>query len=64
MGSVIQDSFNPPHELCVEIQRFLADHEFLYSHRTCSETAVVYSVETEFLRESGHGIFVRHARLA
>ena len=57
MGSVIQDSFNPPHELCVEIQNFLADHESLYSHKTCSETAVIYSVETEFLRESGRGIF-------
>jgi hypothetical protein len=57
MGSVIQDSFNPPHELCVEIQKFLADHESLFSHRTASETAVVYSVETEFQRESGRGIF-------
>ena len=57
MGSVIQDSFNPPHELCVEIQKFLADHESLYSTRTASETAVVYSVETEFQRESGRGIF-------
>jgi hypothetical protein len=57
MGSVIQDSFHPPHELCVEIQRFLADHEALFSPKTCSETAVVYSVETEFLRESGRGIF-------
>ena len=57
MGSVIQDSFNPPHELCVEIQKFLADHENLFSHKTASETAVVYSVETEFQRESGRGIF-------
>ena len=57
MGSVIQDSFNLPHELCVEIQKFLADHENLYSHRTASETAVIYSVETEFQRESGRGIF-------
>ena len=57
MGSVIQDSFHPPHELCVEIRKFLADHEFLYSHKTASETAVVYSVETEFQRESGRGIF-------
>jgi hypothetical protein len=57
MGSVIQDSFHPPHELCVEIQRFLADHEDLYNHKTYSETAVVYSVETEFQRESGRGIF-------
>ena len=57
MGSVIQDSFNPPHELCLEIQNFLAKHEHLYSHKTASETAVVYSVETEFQRESGRGIF-------
>jgi hypothetical protein len=57
MGSVIQDSFNPPHELCVEIQKFLADHENLFSHKTASKTAVVYSVETEFQRESGRGIF-------
>jgi hypothetical protein len=57
MGSVIQDSFHPPHELCVEIQKFLADHEHLFSHQTVSETAVVYSVETEFQRESGRGIF-------
>ncbi len=57
MGSEIQDSFNPPHELCVEIQSFIADHEALYSHKTWSETAIVYSVETEFLRASGRGIF-------
>jgi hypothetical protein len=57
MGSAIQDSFNPPHELCVEIQKFIADHENLYSDKTASETAVVYSVETEFQRESGRGIF-------
>ena len=57
MGSVIQDSFNPPHELCSEIQRFIAEHESLYSHRTASEAAVIYSVETEFQRESGRGIF-------
>jgi hypothetical protein len=57
MGSVIQDSFNPPHDLCVEIQRFIADHEHIYSSKTYSETTVVYSVETEFQRESGRGIF-------
>jgi hypothetical protein len=57
MGSIIQDSFHPPHELCVEIQKFIADHEQLYSHTTYSDTAVIYSVETEFLRTSGRGIF-------
>jgi hypothetical protein len=50
MGSVIEDAFYPPHELCVEIQTFLADHEHLYSWRTASEVAVVYSVESNFLR--------------
>jgi hypothetical protein len=44
MGSTIQDSFSPPHDLAVEVQTFLADHEGLYSKTTCHEVAVVYSV--------------------
>ena len=31
MGSTIQDSFYAPHDLVVEVQTFLADHERLYS---------------------------------
>jgi hypothetical protein len=50
MGSVIQDSFHPPHELCVEIQRFLAEHEQLFSRRSYAETAVIFSVESDFQR--------------
>jgi hypothetical protein len=50
MGSVIEDSWWAPHELCVEIQSFLADHEELFSPRTLSEVAVVYSVESNFER--------------
>jgi hypothetical protein len=46
MGSVIQDSFYAPHGLCVEIQSFLAEHDHLYSPRTFSETAVIYSIES------------------
>jgi len=46
MGSVVEDSFYAPHELCVEIQRFLADHERLFSRQTYAETAVVYSIES------------------
>jgi hypothetical protein len=46
MGSVIEDSFYAPHELCVEIQSFLAAHERLFSRETCSEVAVVYSVRS------------------
>ncbi len=48
MGSVVQDAFYAPHELCAEIQGFLAEHEFLYSTRTYSETAVVFSIESNF----------------
>ena len=48
MGSAIQDSFYAPHELCVEIQSFLADHDALFSPQSYSETAVVYSVESNF----------------
>jgi hypothetical protein len=50
MGSIIQDSFHPPHELCVEIQRFLAEHEQLFSRRSYAETAVIFSVESDFQR--------------
>jgi hypothetical protein len=46
MGSVIEDSFYAPHELCVEIQSFLADHERLFSRETYSEVGVVYSVRS------------------
>ncbi len=48
MGSVEQDAFYPPHELCVEIQTFLADHEHLYGKNSYAETAVVYSLESNF----------------
>lgn len=48
MGSAEQDAFYPPHELCVEIQAFLADHAHLFSTATYAETAVVYSVESTF----------------
>src|SRR5215217_7412915 len=50
MGSVIQDSFHPPHELCVEIQQFLAEHEQLFSRRSYAEIAVIFSVESDFQR--------------
>jgi hypothetical protein len=58
LGSVIQDSFWPPHELCVEIQTFLADHERLFSRRSYAETAVVYSVESNFQRIARRDQFV------
>jgi hypothetical protein len=57
LGSVIQDSFHPPHALCAEIQTFLAEHEALYSPYTCSELAVVYSVESNFQRQARRDLF-------
>jgi hypothetical protein len=44
MGAVIEDAFYAPHDLCVEIQSFLADHEHLCSTRTYAEVGVVYSI--------------------
>jgi len=58
MGSVIEDSFWAPHDVVVEIQSFLADHEQeLYSTDTYSETAVAFSVHSsfEYLEEHGSG---------
>jgi hypothetical protein len=46
MGSVIEDAFYAPHELCVEIQTFLADHERVFARETYSEVGVVYSVRS------------------
>lgn len=48
MGSVIQDAFYAPHDLAVEIQSFIADHEHLYSTRTWSEVGVVFSIESNY----------------
>jgi hypothetical protein len=57
MGSVIEDAFYAPHELCIEIQTFLADHSHLYSQRTYSQTAVIYSVESNFQSVSRRDLF-------
>jgi len=46
MGSVIEDAFYAPHELCVEIQTFLADNERAFARETYSEVGVVYSVRS------------------
>jgi len=48
MGSVIEDALYAPHELCIEIGNFVADHEDLYSTRTHNETAVAFSIESNF----------------
>jgi hypothetical protein len=49
MGSVIEDAFYPPHDLAVEIQTFLADHEALFGRDpTLAEVAVVFSIESNY----------------
>ena len=48
MGSVIQDAFYAPHDLITQIQSFIADNAGLYSTRTFSETAVVFSTRSDF----------------
>ena len=50
LGSIEQDSFWAPHELCVEIQTFLADRQGLFGRETYSEIAVVYSVASHLER--------------
>jgi hypothetical protein len=58
MGSVIEDSFWAPHDLVVEVQDFIADHEELYGPHTYSETAVAFSVESnyQYLEQQGSGV--------
>jgi hypothetical protein len=64
LGATIQDSFTAPHELAVEIQTFLADHEHLYGRRSRNEVAVVYAVEGNFelVAQADVGDNLRNAR--
>ncbi|HEX2051875.1 MAG TPA: hypothetical protein VHJ34_14750 [Actinomycetota bacterium] len=52
MGSVVEDSFWPPHDLCVEVQQWLARHEALFSRSSAARTAVVYSAASNFELET------------
>jgi hypothetical protein len=51
MGPVVQETLWAPHDVLTEMQDFLADHEDLFSTKTYSETAVVYSVPSAFERQ-------------
>jgi hypothetical protein len=51
MGSVEQDSFWAPPELCLETGEFLAEHDHLFSTETLSDVAVVYAVASSWERE-------------
>jgi hypothetical protein len=46
MGSTIQDSYSPPHDVATEIQTFLAEHDHLYSRHSLNSVAVAFSVES------------------
>jgi hypothetical protein len=49
---VTEDSFWPPHELCVEVQSFLSDNESLFSRQSAARVAVVFSTESNFVLET------------
>ncbi len=48
MGSRQEDAFYAPHDLVVEIQNFIADHEQLFSPKSYAELGVVFSTESNF----------------
>ena len=52
MGSIIEDALYLSLELVTEIQDFLADHEVLFGGESLADTAVVYSVDSNFLEVS------------
>jgi hypothetical protein len=50
MGSFVQDAFYAPHDLVVDIQSFLADHDELFgTDPTAAEVAVVYGIGSNAL---------------
>jgi hypothetical protein len=50
MGSVEEDAFYAPHDVVVEIQSFLADHEDAFgTDPTAAEVAVVYGIRSNAL---------------
>jgi len=55
MGSVIEDSFWAPHDITVEIQDFIYDHERLYSTDSFSEVALLFSIQSAYDWEEHEG---------
>jgi hypothetical protein len=50
MGSVVEDAFYAPHDVVVDIQSFLADHEDAFgTDPTAAEVAVVYGIRSNAL---------------
>jgi hypothetical protein len=53
MGSVVEDAFYAPHDLVVEIQSFLADHEDLFGpDPSAAEVGVVYGIRSNMIARS------------
>jgi len=63
MGSEIEDAFYAPHELCVELGEFFADHEPLYSTTSAAEIGVVFSVESSLAQEEAARAALANNRL-
>jgi hypothetical protein len=63
MGSEIEDAFYAPHELCVEIGGFLAEHEALYSTESAAEVGVVFSIESSLAHEEAARAALANNRL-
>jgi hypothetical protein len=55
MGNTIKDSFTPPRAVTEEVQTFLADNENLYSKKSGSNVAVLYSFPSYYWRETALG---------
>lgn len=57
MGSVIEESFYAPQNLCVQVYNFLAEHDELYGPTTANDIAVVYSMESNLQRIARRDLF-------
>ena len=55
MGNTIKDSFTPPREVTMEVQSFLADNERLFSKKSGTNVAVLYSFPSYYWRETATG---------
>ncbi len=67
MGSRQEEAFYAPHDLVVEVQSFLADHEALFSQQSFAEVGVIFSPESNFnliARQSAFSDNLRNASVA
>jgi hypothetical protein len=55
MGNTIKDSFTPPRGVTEEVQKFLADNERLFSKKSGTNVAVLYSFPSYYWRETATG---------